>query len=237
MLASKKTFPCNKTQLQAVIYLLTPKYMNRPILCCLFLLLNSVSFSQEVFFFAGKVQDELTGELLEEASLEVNGKAHALDVFAEFRIYVETGDTIIFSHLGYQPYRLFVADTMSSASLPKTISLHRGNITLDEVEINNYELTDEMRRNAERNVQIMLQQAQDKSDNVYDKEPRFTPPPPQGTGMSSSQMFGFNTVALVQKIKRKGKKAPLLPAKEVISYEEYNSAHKQKDASDSIQNR
>lgn len=206
--------------------------MKCPFFFIAFLLMNPLLFSQEVFFFAGKVVDAHTGDLLEKATLEVNGKAHALDVFAAFSIYAETGDTIVFSHLGYQSFRFLLVDTMSSASLPQTISLHREIITLDEVEVNNYELTEAMKRNAQRNVQIMRQQAQGKG--TKDIEGNYKVPLPSGSGLSSEQMFGVNIVALLARLKFFNKKPPDLPSKKMVPYEEYKSTLEPPSTPDSI---
>lgn len=191
-------------------------------LTILFLLYSSAVFSQNTLIFSGTVLDKESYRPLEKANLKHNGQYQSLNTLAEFRINVGINDTIIFSHLGYKPFNIVITDTTTMQDLPRVIALEISNITLDEVEVNTFVLTEEMKKNAQRNVQMAVQQAKKKEGLTY----RESNPEPgeSGTGLSTSEMFGVNLFTVLDEVKKSKKRTPPPPKMKIISYEEYQSS-------------
>ena len=178
--------------------------------------------AQEPFLFSGTVMDKDTEVLLENATIEIDGQFYTLNASAEFQIYVEMSDIIVFSHLGYTPAELVISDSTDINNLPSIITLERANITLDEVEVNNNVITEQMTRNAQNIVAGAVEQAK-KSDGLsYDDKNPY--PGPSGTGLSSSQMLGVNIFSVVDKIKKAKTSSPPAATTRIITYEEYMSS-------------
>jgi len=178
--------------------------------------------AQESFLFSGTVMDKDTEVLLENATIEIDGQFYTLNASAEFQIYVEMSDIIVFSHLGYTPAELVISDSTDINNLPSIITLERANITLDEVEVNNNVITEQMTRNAQNIVAGAVEQAK-KSDGLsYDDKNPY--PGPSGTGLSSSQMLGVNIFSVVDKIKKAKTSSPPAATTRIITYEEYMSS-------------
>jgi len=178
--------------------------------------------AQESFLFSGTVMDKYTEVLLENATIEIDGQFYTLNASAEFQIYVEMSDIIVFSHLGYMPAEFVISDSTDINNLPSIITLERANITLDEVEVNNNVITEQMTRNAQNVVAGAVEQAK-KSDGLsYDDKNPY--PGPSGTGLSSSQMLGVNIFSVVDKIKKAKTSSPPAATTRIITYEEYMSS-------------
>ena len=199
----------------------------------LFLLFLSTSlFAQKAYFFSGIVKDNITQEPLEQAIIYVNRTPYTLDIVGEYRLYVQEGDTIIIGHLGYKAQQIIITDTMKEENLPKVIFLDRQNITLEEVEISSYQLTQEMKDNAQRTIQLAIQQSQ--QAHTFDYEDQYTTPPPTGTGFSSSQVVGANLFTLLKWFKKRKNKPKSLTQKHVMTYEEYMNTIYQNQVKDSL---
>lgn len=189
------------------------------------LLSSSVLFAQDALIFSGTVLDIESYKPLEKAIFKHNGQIHPLNTRAEFKINVKPHDTITFRHLGYKSFEIIITDTTTMQTLPRVIVLETSNITLDEVEVNNFVLTDEMKNNAQRNVQMAVQGAYKKEGLTY----RESNPQPKGsgTGLSASETFGANLFTVIDEVKKTKKRTPPPPTMKIISYEEYQSTRSQ----------
>lgn len=191
-------------------------------LCVLmFLMFNSLVFSQELQFYSGIVVDGDSKQFLENVSLEVNGKSYSVSKLARFNVSVQPYDTLVFRHLGYAPFEMILSDSIDVEELPRAISLYSSDITLREVEVRSNIVTEEMMQNAQHNVRVAVQQAMkqgrsyDNSGNAFVNQ-EFSP------GVSSSQMVGFNVLEVADAISKKMKSKPVeeLTCK-VVTYDEF----------------
>lgn len=200
----------------------------------LFVLIFSELCAQGGVSFSGIVVDGSTGQALERTLLKVNGELYLVDEEARFSLSVVSGDIVVFHHLGYTTYEIVIGDSTRSEDLPKIISLQIETVTLDEVEVSSYVLTDEMRRNAQYNVQQAMRQVLSEGS---DTRPGYASDPSSsqsGSGLSSSQMIGFDVIGIIGLIKDSKKEKIKVPTKKIMSYEEYRSSISVADVVDTV---
>jgi hypothetical protein len=106
----------------------------------MFLICSSVGFSQEVkplenrILFSGIVRDASTLAPLPNSQIKINRSfVMASGEDGTFTIRVNRRDTVVFSHLGYQPARFYVSDTLAGREFMAGVYMKTDTLSIGEV--------------------------------------------------------------------------------------------------------
>lgn len=110
--------------------------MRRTDLICMLLLgvLSMKAVAQQGYVrFSGVVLDSETTEPVPEVNCRTGNTVSATDRAGRFALNTQTGDTILFTHIGMQPYRVVVPDTLGGGEYILAVFMSSDTLLLPEV--------------------------------------------------------------------------------------------------------